>query len=183
MEKLKIFWLKLQRLIRGESSNVNTRAYKKKSAAKCNDDFLSIETYSECGIAYPQERECLLNPNTSNRTLGNSILDSLNNSRPLSDKEFLKINSNLKTNYDAWVEKLKKLYGYKTKKALFRKMNNCWIQLDENIILIEPSYHERLEGWSGMDEEHTVKIPADSSPEDIGAALRLAFSRCKSKTF
>ncbi|NDL44379.1 contact-dependent growth inhibition system immunity protein, partial [Photorhabdus laumondii] len=45
-----------------------------------------------------------------------------------------------------------------------------------------PSSHEKLEGWSGdgISVADYVVIPADSSPEEVGAALRLAFSRCRS---
>lgn len=45
---------------------------------------------------------------------------------------------------------------------------------------IRPSRHEKLEGWGGTGiggSDHVV-ISANSTPEQIGFALRLAFSRC-----
>ncbi|WP_338052467.1 contact-dependent growth inhibition system immunity protein [Stutzerimonas marianensis] len=45
---------------------------------------------------------------------------------------------------------------------------------------MRPSHHEKLEAWSGkgLSESDYVIIPSGSSPSDVGAALRLAFSRC-----
>jgi len=59
-------------------------------------------------------------------------------------------------------------------------MKSCGIELDGNIIIIRPSYHEKLEAWggNGFTEKDYVKIPVDSSLAEIGAGLRLAFSRC-----
>ena len=71
-------------------------------------------------------------------------------------------------------------YGYKTKRALFKDMKKCSIESNRGQITIRPSYHEKLEAWSGkgVSESDYVIIPSGSSPSDVGAALRLAFSRC-----
>ncbi|MEJ1554439.1 contact-dependent growth inhibition system immunity protein, partial [Escherichia coli] len=49
------------------------------------------------------------------------------------------------------------------------------------LITIRPSFHEKLEAWSGnrINESDYVVLPADSSPTEIGSGLRLALSRCK----
>ncbi|MBP9693427.1 MAG: CdiI family contact-dependent growth inhibition immunity protein [Alphaproteobacteria bacterium] len=59
-------------------------------------------------------------------------------------------------------------------------MKSCGINLDQGLITIRPSHHEKLEAWSGegIDKRDYVNIPHDSEPSQIGAALRLAFSRC-----
>lgn len=71
-------------------------------------------------------------------------------------------------------------YSYKTKRALFKNMMRCDIEIQEDIIIMEPNHHVKLEAWDGegFTEKDYVKIPADSSHEKIGKALRLAFSRC-----
>ena len=184
MEKLKTLWLKLQKLIKREAVKMDVPVWNKSVEVLYNKDFISIRAYSGDGLYMvdPEAEEYLLEPSISNEILGESVLKSLKQSRFLEDEEFVLIHTNCQENYEAWVEKIKKLYGYKTRKAMFKKMNRCSIECDNTIILIEPFYHEKIEAWSGMKIQR-VKIPADSSPEEIGAALRLAFSRCKSKTF
>ncbi|WP_249819435.1 contact-dependent growth inhibition system immunity protein, partial [Escherichia coli] len=55
------------------------------------------------------------------------------------------------------------------------------IHLVNDVITIRPSFHEKLEAWSGnrINESDYVVLPADSSPTEIGSGLRLALSRCK----
>jgi hypothetical protein len=71
-------------------------------------------------------------------------------------------------------------YGYKTKRALFKNMKSCSVEVDDGMMTIQPWHHEKLEGWSGngISKEDYVVIPANSTPGEIGEALRLAFSRC-----
>jgi len=81
--------------------------------------------------------------------------------------------------YAEWTKDLMARYGYKTKRALFKNMKNCSIAKMSGVITIKPSHHEKLERWtSEKDEFEDVVIPAESTPAEIGAALRLAFSRC-----
>lgn len=71
-------------------------------------------------------------------------------------------------------------YGYKTKRALFKDMKNCSIHCINDLIIISPTHHEKLESWSGkgINESDNVVISVNESPAEIGAALRLALSRC-----
>ena len=59
-------------------------------------------------------------------------------------------------------------------------MMSCGLACKDGTIIIRPSHHKQLEYWSGegFTESDYIKLPADSPPEEIGAALRLAFSRC-----
>ena len=72
-------------------------------------------------------------------------------------------------------------YDYKTKSALFKNMRKCGVHLVNNTITIRPSFHEKLEAWSGdrFNETDYVVLCADSTTFEIGAGLRLALSRCK----
>ncbi|WP_455816397.1 contact-dependent growth inhibition system immunity protein [Pseudomonas cerasi] len=60
-------------------------------------------------------------------------------------------------------------------------MKSCGIQCCEGVITIRPSFHEKAEAWSGraIEKSDYVVLAANSPEADIGAALRLAFSRCK----
>jgi hypothetical protein len=70
--------------------------------------------------------------------------------------------------------------GYKTKTALFQNMKLCSITLSKGTIKIDPTIHEKLEAWGRNkgDGIEDVLVPANSSASEIGAALRLGFSRC-----
>lgn len=45
---------------------------------------------------------------------------------------------------------------------------------------MQPMKKDKGEGWTGPSAEHdlSVKVAFGSSPEAVGAALRLALSRC-----
>jgi hypothetical protein len=59
-------------------------------------------------------------------------------------------------------------------------MKSCDIECSGGIITIGPTKHEKLEGWGRTkgDGIEDVVIPPNSPPAEVGAALRLAFSRC-----
>ena len=82
--------------------------------------------------------------------------------------------------YAAWIERLMRFGGYKTKRALFKDMLSCMIEQEDDTITMRPSRHEKLEAWSGegFTEGDNVLVDADASPDQIGAALREAFRRC-----
>lgn len=157
--------------------------WKPRANASNNGDFISIETYSgyRMSLMDPEAEDYFLSPNASDEDLGKAILSALAQSRFLPIEEARALKLQLDEHYHNWIEQMKMRYGYKTKNALFKKMMSCGIQLDDGIITIRPSLHEKLEAWSGdgIREEDYVKIPADSPPTEIGAALRLAFKRCR----
>lgn len=157
-------------------------SWRAQASAKYNGDFIEIRTYSRhsLSIADPTTEAYLLRIDIGNSELGVAILKALQQSRFLSFEEEGVLMENLNQNYTQWVNKLMKKYGYKTKRALFKKMMSCGIERRDNMIIIRPSNHEKLEGWGGegISKDDYVTLPTDSSPEEIGAALRLAFSRC-----
>lgn len=157
--------------------------WKSRASVSNNGDFISIETYSgyTMAMADPKASEYLLDPYASDEQLGEAVLNALKNSRFIPLEQARELRMNIEQNYKNWIQQMMARYGYKTKNALFKKMMSCGIQLDDGIITIRPSYHEKLEAWSGdgINEEDYVKVSADSPPADIGAALKLAFMRCR----
>lgn len=150
----------------------------------CNNEFLLIETMSGLGrfgddsLSPPQ----LLPPDADDKSIGETALIALSNSRTLSLEEygdFFNLEKG-QEKYAAWIAMLMEKYGYKTKRALFKDMKNCSIHRINGVITILPTRHEKLEAWSGkgLKESDDVVITANSSPTEIGAALRLALSRC-----
>ncbi|EPB0880350.1 contact-dependent growth inhibition system immunity protein [Yersinia enterocolitica] len=151
----------------------------------CNNKFLNINTDSGLGLMRrdPLFPPHLLPPDADDKSIGEAVFIALSNSRTLSLEEstdFFDLEK-VKEQYVAWIAMLMERYGYKTKRALFKDMKNCSIHCINGVITIVPTRHEKLEAWSGkgIKESDDVVISVNSSPAEIGAALRLALSRCK----
>lgn len=150
-----------------------------------NQDLINISTWSSCGIRAldPDGANILLSKNASNEELGQAALLALSKSRKIEQSEIATFfdRDNVNQRYNNWVANLMDKYGYKTKRALFKKMMRCSIEIRNGVLTISPSYHDKLEGWGGegFTESDKVILPINSSPEEIGAGLRLAFSRCR----
>lgn len=114
--------------------------------------------------------------------LGETLLKSLSGSRTLVlDSEeiidFFDLTKG-KARYENWVDCLHQSLDYKSKKALFKNMMSCSISLFNGVIEIAPSRHVKLHAWEGLDDDKTIALPLDSTPDEIGKGLRLAMSYC-----
>lgn len=81
----------------------------------------------------------------------------------------------------SWAEDVMARYGYRTRKAIFKNMMSCSVSSQDDVVTIKPSFHEKLEGWSGKGitaSDHVVLASSDSA-DVIGAGVRLALSRCR----
>jgi hypothetical protein len=156
--------------------------------AKKNDDFVCIQTCSghRSSVVDPRGKQHLLPIDVSDGELGEAVLDCLSLSRfvspseqPDQDRELFEYAS-ISKRYSEWVKQLMDVYGYKNKQALFRSMKNCTIRRCNGVITVDPTHHDKLDAWSGdgMSDLDSIAIPQDAAPAVIGAALRLAFSRC-----
>lgn len=162
-----------------------------------NGDFLLIETWSGYrGVDSRDHKgtQNFLAPDAVDAAAGEAVLDALAHSRwvlPVRKNDSIypagvefdldlydyKLNAE---RYAAWTKALMDRYGYKTKRALFKDMENCDIAVKNGVMKIRPLRHTKLEQWEGLgpNDAGAVEIPADSTPAEIGAALRLAFTRC-----
>jgi hypothetical protein len=155
--------------------------------AFCNNEFLLIETYLVFGRAVKDYdvQDYYLSPNADDKSIGETVLLALSQSRTLTSRsekgiEYFDWYGVGKQKNEEWEKSVMKKYGYKTKRAMFEDMKSCDIELENGIITIGPSNHEKLKGWSGngLTKDDYVVLPLDSSLEEIGAGLKLAFSRC-----
>lgn len=151
-----------------------------------NGDFILVETWSGYrGPAYdPDGKQIYLPVDVEDTSLGQAVLEALSVSRVIDVKEIPIFFDYQKRQeiYKKWIESLMSRFGYKTKRALFKNMDECGIEVLDGKITLHPQHHEKLEAWGATENgtKDNVIIPADSSPEEIGAALRLAFARCTS---
>ena len=150
---------------------------------KANERALIIQTWSGFGRyaldhLYPPH---ILPLDTDNETLGTTVLQALANSRTLDNEaeriDFLK-QENFKPRYEDWVAKLCGNLGYKTRRALFKILMSWAIRLHNGRLKISPSRHVKLEAWDAIDADDVI-LSLDNSPEEIGAGLKLALSRCR----
>lgn len=157
--------------------------WKPRISAEYNGDFIALVIHSgfsvvrrNIGIDPP-----LLDKNVDDESLGKAVLEALSKSKRFSKEEADFLIENWKELHASWVKRLMEKYGYRTKTAIFRNMMRCDIYYQKDHTLISPSFHERGESWSGefLTEKDDIKLPHDSSHAEIGAALRLAFSRCR----
>jgi hypothetical protein len=157
----------------------------KNSSSKMSDKFFVIGSYSGYSLEFldPEAPEFLLNIMASDEELGKAVVESLKNSRFLELEKARELRRITIENYPKWVAGLMEKYGYKTKRALFKNMLSCGMRLENGVIIIRPSHHETLEGWGSgkITEKDYVHVTFDAPPAEIGAALRLAFSRCTTK--
>ena len=150
-----------------------------------NQDFIEVKTFSGNGITTsdPDGIRKLLPLDVSDEELGQVTLLALSKSRIIDVSEigtFFNIDNVMKR-YDAWVADLMAKYNYKTKRALFKNMMKCSVEIRDGRLTISPSCHEKLEAWSGegISDDDDVVLSVNSTTEEIGAGLRLAFSRCR----
>jgi len=164
---------------------INEVAKVARASALKNKEFICIETFSGYGSSMqdPKGSQHLLSPDADDSELGAAALDALGRSRfvlPEEDSDLFDYKLKAER-YAAWVEKLIVAFGYGTKYELFKNMISCDLESKNGLITLFPTNHDELEGWSGdgISKEDYVVISANSSAEEVGAALRVGFSRCK----
>ena len=159
--------------------------FKPRASASCNGDFILLETMSGYRRVKvdPSAPKHLLPMDADEAALGQALLDALKNSRQI---EFSHVGAffdlaTVEAEYEQRNKALMAQFGYKTKRALFKNMMKVSIDRDGDKIVLVPMRHHDLEGWGREKDDgiEDVVIPAGSAPAELGAALRLAFTRCE----
>jgi hypothetical protein len=165
--------------------------------AYSTNEFLCIETmsgYRGGTHSDPKGAQHCFDSKVNDSDLGNAVSDAMTRSRFVlssprdgstypPDVQFdseLYDPEKIAARYEAWKISLMERFNYKTIRALFNGMKHCTVERRDGLIKLTPMHHESLESWGRTkgDGIEDVVIPADSSAAEIGAALRLAFSRC-----
>lgn len=151
-----------------------------------NGDLYKLITMAQGMLDFgdPDIPHQILAPTVDDTELGCALRLALTKSRQVSLSEFQTI---FKSGIVQKVSKereaaLMEQFGYKSRKALMKKMACCWITADSENIEIKPTHRKTMDGYSGIsnDGPEIVVIKAGSSDEQLGAALREGFSRCTS---
>lgn len=150
-----------------------------------NKDFIFLETYSglwSC-LPDPSGEQIFLPASVSETELGTALIKALDAScvvDPVENPEFYDVMGRVVPQYSSWVGSVMGKYGYKTRRAMFKDMKNCAVEMEGGVIVIKPSHHEKLEAWSGkgLTVEDYVSVSSSVEPSELGAGVYLALSRC-----
>lgn len=114
------------------------------------------------------------------RSIAECLLKVIDLSKPLqpSDPGFENFPPKKFLGYDDWVKNMIKIYGCKNETAIYKNMQSCSVTVENGITTISPSNHSTIRGWDGMDPKFDLAIPASSSQEIIGAAVKYSIARC-----
>lgn len=113
---------------------------------------------------------------------GHAIRHALSLSRLVDPKDHDFFNRDkVAVRYKLWIAEAIDMWGYKNRKALFKKMHFCSVNLLNNNITVTPYSHEKPEAWGsqGMKEEDDIILPSSVSDEMFGSAVKKAFLRCR----
>lgn len=147
-----------------------------------NEKLICISAYSGYRLLrMDPEASCYyLNIDESAQKIGETILISLKESRNLTYEESVALFVSSDHHYKKWIDEMGERGGYKTKRALFKRMANCSVELEDNTLIFRPYHHDKLEGWEPTfrGEADYIRLPINSSPEKIGEAFWEALRRC-----
>jgi hypothetical protein len=149
-----------------------------------NGKFMLVDTWSGYygSSLDPKGKHIVLAAGASDDLIGAALLDSLSSSRVGTHEDHPDLyvsREQYDQEYMDWVQAVMQRCGYKTKRALFKNMKSCTVHRRRGCtIKILPSVHDSLEGWTPLSEDQNVIVPAESSPADIGVAVRLGLARC-----
>jgi hypothetical protein len=144
--------------------------------------FISIEALSGVpGLMYQEDKpyRVYLDPDATNELIGRMLLTALNKSRFIdnSEHEFFNPHRAVRV-WEDWENDLIQRYGFKSKGEAYKNLDWCAGQMFDGKIKIQP-HRRNPPVWKSLPAEQTVFIAATDNAEAVGAALRLALSRCE----
>ncbi len=160
---------------------------KKWAGLKMNNNFLNIKTFSGyiMFMGDSDQKNTYLSIDVGNQELGKHIREALSLSRFVHPVENQDLDLYLYNpdRYKEWIDFTMKKFVYKTKSKMFKPMLYCSIELYDGMITFDSWNQRALEAWdtSGINKADNVIIPETCTDEELGAAARLALSRCTSK--
>jgi hypothetical protein len=160
---------------------------KKYASIKCNTDFCELYTESKggCVCAQDPKGDDIYLPSDSNcHEIGSALVMVLEKSRVVeeNDPDYNLFDIPAITGrYKDFVQYVLQKYSYKNKSAMFKNMQSCSVEMNDENIIISPWKHDKLEGYDGMDKSFDLTIPSTSPSEIIGAAVKYSIARCTGK--
>ena len=155
---------------------------------RVNNEFLLVTSLFRgmIGMTDPDQDFIFNQVDITDSYFGKLVREKLDESREVSLQEFQAIFNyeKMKVLKKILEEEMKKRYGYKNKKSIYKDMSFLSLEQDASFIIIAPLHQDSLGGYSGMslpdNSALEFKYDKNISDEELGKAIRQALTYCTS---
>ena len=153
-----------------------------------NNEFLLVTSIIRgmIGMTDPDQDFVFNKVDITDSYFGKLVKEKLDESREVSLQEFQAIfnSEKMKGLQKRLEEEMKKRYGYKNKKSIYKDMSFLSLEQDASFIIIAPLHQDSLGGYSGIslpdNSPLEFKYDKSISDEELGKAIRQALTYCTS---
>ena len=153
-----------------------------------NNEFLLVTSIIRgmIGMTDPDQDFVFNKVDITDSYFGKLIKEKLNESREVSLQEFQAIfnSEKMKGLQKNLEEEMKKRYGYRNKKSIYKDMSFLSLEQDDLYITISPLHQDSLDGSTGIslpdNSPLEFKYDKSISDEELGKAIRQALTYCTS---
>ncbi|OOF51490.1 contact-dependent growth inhibition system immunity protein [Rodentibacter trehalosifermentans] len=155
---------------------------------KINKEFIMVTSFIRGVISVTNpDQEFIFNPvDISDIELGRLIREKFDESKEMPVKEFLALfhSEKIKGLQKKLENEMKLLYGYKSRKSIYKDMNFLSLELNDSDISVSPLHQDSLDGFTGISNpdgtQLEFKYDINISDEELGKAVREALKYCTS---
>ena len=160
----------------------------KAAFVRINKDFLLVTSFIRGMIAMtdPDQDFVFNKVDITDSYFGKLVKEKLDESREVSLQEFQAMfnSEKMKGLQKNLEEEMKKRYGYKNKKSIYKDMSFLSLEQDNLYITISPLHQDSLDGSTGIslpdNSPLEFKYDKNISDEELGKAVRQALTYCTS---
>ena len=153
-----------------------------------NNEFLLVTSIIRgmIGMTDPDQDFVFNKVDITDSYFGKLVKEKLDESREVSLQEFQAIfnSEKMKGLQKNLEEEMKKRYGYKNKKSIYKDMSFLSLEQDDLYITISPLHQDSLDGSTGIslpdNSPLEFKYDKNISDEEVGKAIRQALTYCTS---
>ena len=153
-----------------------------------NNEFLLVTSIIRgmIGMTDPDQDFVFNKVDITDSYFGKLVKEKLDESREVSLQEFQAIfnSEKMKGLQKRLEEEMKKRYGYKNKKSIYKDMSFLSLEQDNLYITISPLHQDSLDGSTGIslpdNSPLEFKYDKNISDEELGKAIRQAMTYCTS---
>ena len=157
-------------------------------SVRVNNEFLLVTSIIRgmIGMTDPDQDFVFNKVDITDSYFGKLVKEKLDESREVSLQEFQAIfnSEKMKGLQKRLEEEMKKRYGYKNKKSIYKDMSFLSLEQDASFIIIASLHQDSLGGYSGIslpdNSPLEFKYDKNISDEELGKAIRQALTYCTS---
>lgn len=150
-----------------------------------NGSFFWIETMSKGMLHYgePDAEQYLLDAGVDDAVLGEMIRKAFSASKTVTVPEFQKIFSSgiIQEKAEERQKFIMQQYGYKNKRALFKGMLSCDVDLRGEEIKLQATRQNGIDGYSADTSDYNAIISNNVSDTELALAVKECLKHCKAK--